>query len=62
MSDENDKFILTYNHDKRFFIKSRDFIGDIKTYPSTQRIQTVGPCVYVKKRVIVNKVKSEIEK
>ena len=59
MSDGNDKFILTYNHDKRFFTNSEDFIGDIKTYPSTY--PKSGPCVYVEKGDIFNEVNQKLK-
>ena len=60
MTDKNDKFIITYNHDKRIFIQSGDFVGDIKAYASA--FPNSGPCVYIKKGEVVEQVKRGIEK
>ena len=57
MTDKNDKFIITYNHDKRCFISSGDFVGDIKAYASA--FPKSGPCVYIKRVRLLNKLKKE---
>ncbi|KAF6040994.1 hypothetical protein EB796_000711 [Bugula neritina] len=43
---EADKIILTYNHEKQFYVESSEFTGDLKCYKYT--IPKRGRCLYVK--------------
>ena len=60
MTDKNDEFIITYDHDKWFFIQSGDFVGDIKAYASA--LPNSGLCVYIKKDKVVEQVKKRNSK
>ncbi|KAF6040999.1 hypothetical protein EB796_000716 [Bugula neritina] len=43
---EAGRTIVTYNHERELYIKTSDFIDELKYYEST--IPNTGPCLYVK--------------
>lgn len=57
---DKDKYIVTYNHSKQFFMKSGEFIGEFKVYPST--LPKSGPCLYIKKGEIIEEMRNKISK
>lgn len=57
---EKDKTIVTYNHNKRIYINSDTYVGELKVYEST--LQNSGPCLYVKKSSVLERLKNQISK
>ena len=57
---EDEKILLAYKHSKRFYIKSDEFIGELKVFNST--FSNGGPFLYIKKSQIMEQVKHHITK
>jgi len=57
---DNDKIIPTFNHSRKFFFKSDEFIGELKLYES--KILNSGPCLYVKKSKNLELFKTKLAK
>lgn len=57
---EKERFIVTYQHSKQFFVKSGEFTGEFKVFPSN--IANAGPCIYIKKNEVIESLKEQISK
>lgn len=53
-----DKSYLTYLSDKRFYLKSDQWVGEARVYLS--KLENGGPCILVKKSDIMERVREEL--
>ncbi|KAF6040090.1 hypothetical protein EB796_001613 [Bugula neritina] len=58
--NDKENTIVAYKHAKKFYMKSDEYIGELKVYESS--LANAGPCLYVKKSMIMENTKAQLSK
>ena len=56
--ESDEKYTVSYSHNRRFFVKSDEFVGELKMYPS--KLENAGPCLYVRKNQLLETMTNSI--